>query len=63
MNVTEKVLKLVKETKSFPMVITNRDFNLIEESSLICQSLENDGYQIETFTDLPNKVYGLRINK
>jgi len=63
MNVLEKVLTMVQEAKSFPVVVTNKDVNLIEESALVCDTLEAEGYKVDSFVDVSKEIYGIRISK
>lgn len=63
MNLTEKVLNLVNQANEFPVVITNREVPIIEESALIIQALEGEGYQVETFVDIPNQTYGIKVTE
>lgn len=63
MNITASILKKVKDSKSFPVIVTNEDFPIIQESSLIVQALEGDGYKVESFVDLKNSTYGFKIDE
>jgi hypothetical protein len=55
--------RILDHSKEWPVVITNKDVPLIQESSLIVETLESEGYKVDTFVDLPNETYGLRISK
>lgn len=63
MNITASILDKVKNSKSFPVVVTNNDYPIIQESSLIVEYLEAEGYKVETFVDSRQNTYGFRINK
>lgn len=63
MNLTEKVLNIIENSKKFPVVITNKDLPLIEESANICQVLESEGYKVETFVKFESGTYGIKVNK
>lgn len=63
MNVTASILDKVKNSKVFPMTVTSEDYPIIEESAIIVEALEGDGYKVETFVDWKNATYGLRISK
>lgn len=61
MNITSQILNLVKKSKEFPVVVTNKDYNIIQESSNIVNTLESDGYRVEEFVDMKNQVYGFKV--
>lgn len=63
MSVVETVLSKVDNATVFPVVITNKDVALIEESALVVQALEGNGYKVETFVDIPNQTFGLKVSK
>lgn len=63
MNLTASILDKVKKAEKFPVVITNNDYPLIQESAYVVQALESDGYKVETFVDWKTQTYGIRINK
>lgn len=63
MNLTEKVLNIVENSQKFPVVISNKDLPLIQESAIICQILESEGYKVDTFVDYANQTFGIRIDK
>lgn len=63
MNIIASILNKVKTAKDFPVIVTNKDYPIIQESALIVQHLEGEGYKVETFADWKNETYGLRINK
>lgn len=64
MNVTAKVLNEVKNATEFPVRISNsKEFPIVEETPLIIQALEGDGYKVNTFVDYSNQTFGLVINK
>lgn len=61
----DQIVKLAlkaKETDTLPLTVTNQDFSLIEESALIIQALENEGFVVETFADRNSKTYGIVVS-
>jgi len=43
------------------LVLTNKQYDIIEESAIIVSSLEANGYKVSTFTNSATKTYGLEI--
>lgn len=58
-NMTQTILNIVKDAKSFPVVITNKDIPLIEESAHIIKQLEDNGYMCTTFSN--GDTYGIKV--
>lgn len=61
--ILDSIQKKLQTTEKWPVVISNNDYPIIEESAIIVQILEADGYKVDTFVDSPNNTYGLVINK
>lgn len=61
MNITAKVLDKVKNAVSFPVTVTNHDYPIIQESALIVEYLEAEGYKVETFVDSRKNMYGFKV--
>lgn len=51
----------INTTKQWPVIVSNKDFVLINESAYICNELENRGFKVETFANRETKEYGLKI--
>jgi hypothetical protein len=58
-NMTQTILNIVKDAKKFPVIITNKDIALIEESAHIIKQLEDNGYMCVTFSK--GDTYGIRV--
>lgn len=55
----ESIRSKIDEAKRFPVIITNKDCPIIQESALIIQQLEDEGYMCVTFTK--DDTYGIRV--
>lgn len=60
-NITQTIVNIVKSSKEFPFIVTNKDLPIIEESAYVIEAIEKLGYKVETFTD--NDKYGIKVSK
>lgn len=63
MSVLESVLMKVENSKEFPVIVTNKEFPIIEVASTVSKILEDNGYKVETFSNLETGIYGFKVNK
>ena len=63
MHIVDKVVQRVKESKIFPMSISNKDLPIIEESFYVIKTLEAMGYEVDTFVNSDNKTYGITVHE
>lgn len=61
--VMDYILNKVENTNTFPVFINSNECPIIQESSLVCQFLEDKGFTVDTYADDENSVYGLRISR
>lgn len=59
MNIMESIRSKIEQAERFPVIISNKDCPLIQESALIIQQLEDEGYMCVTFSD--KDTYGIRV--
>jgi hypothetical protein len=60
-NLTQTISNIVEDATEFPVVLTNKDFTIIEESFYIIKELEDKGYTVKTFSDKDTGVYGIEV--
>lgn len=63
-NITQTALNLAKshfENETKPLIITNKDLPIIEESAYIINALEEAGYEVNTF--VTGSGYGIEVIK
>lgn len=63
-NITQTALNLAKEhfkNETKPLIITNKDLPIIEESAYIIDALEEAGYKVNTF--VTSAGYGIEVIK
>lgn len=58
-NITNMVVNVVKASKEFPVIVTNKDLPIIEEAAYVIRTLEDLGYKVETFTD--GDKHGIKV--
>jgi hypothetical protein len=55
----QTILNIIEDAKNFPVIITNKDVAIIEESAHIINELENYGYMCVTFSK--GDTYGIKV--
>jgi len=63
MSVLESVLDKLENATNFPVLLTNKEFSIINESYVIANALEDYGYKVETFSNPETGIYGFKVDR